>query len=247
MSNGRIGGPPGPQTTSTTANQGAENIGSTTSSNASTSTPPKIEEHPQSDSRTTDALKHRGSEVKSQQHLTAKLVKHDLEKRLGNVPSKTITLEKDAGNDKLAKIHVQREVHTTQPKQKYTQLYVGHEKNPALIPSSIDPGSETVLTRFPNGVGFKTDSYIDGDGKRGVRSVSVEPPPGGKVVQTSDGGSVIYDKEGKKVGGLQVEFSRDGIALGQDGIKATLVIHSKEGEYKQTGDGQITFTPKNAR
>lgn len=240
MSNGRIGNSPGPQTASTTANQGAENIGSTTSSNASTSAPPKTQEHPQSDSKTTDAFKHRGSEVKSQQHITAKLVKHDLEKRLGNVPGKTITLEKDAGNDKLAEIHVQREVHTTQPKQKYASDSVGHEKIPTLLPTSIEPGSETALTRFPNGVGFKTDSYIDSDGKRGVVSISVEPPPGGKVVQTADGGSIIYDKEGKKVGELQVE-------LGQDGMRATLVIHSKEGEYKQTGDGQITFTPKNAR
>ena len=240
MSNGRIGNSPGPQTASTTANQGAENIGSTTSSDASTSVPPKTQEHPQSNSKTTNGLKHRGSEVKSQQHITAKVVKHDLEKRLGNVPGKTITLERDAGNDKLAKIHVQREVHTIQPKQKYTVDRIGNERDPIVVPTNIEQGSETALTRFPNGVGVQTHSYIDGDGKRGVVSISVEPPPGGKVAQTPNGGSIIYDKEGKKVGELQVE-------LGEDGMKATLVIHSKEGEYKQTGDGQITFTPKNAR
>ena len=239
MSN-RIGNPPGPQTVSTPANQAADNIGSTTSSSASTSIPPKTEEHPQPDSKTTDALKKRGSEVKSQQHTTAGVVKHDLEKRLEKLPSKTITFERDAGNDKLAKIHVHRSVHTTQPKQKYATEEVGEQRIPDVHLAGVDDGSEIAFTKFPNGVGFKTDSYIDGNGKRGIRGISVEPPPGGKMVSTSNGGGVIYDKEGKKVGELHVELGE----VGKEEPKVTLIVHSKEGEYKQTGDGQITFTPK---
>jgi hypothetical protein len=233
MSNTRIDSPAGrvPNTTST---QSAGDIASTSS--AENGAPSNAETLPQSDSKTASAFKQRGNEVKSQQHITARVIKHELEQHLGNVPTKTITVERDAGNDKLAKIHVHREVQTTPPKQNYVKEYVGHKKDPIVLPSSIESGKETSTTRFPNGVGIKTDSYIDGDGSQGVTGVSVQPPPGGKVIQTRDGGSEIYDKEGKKVGEFQTQ-------IGDHGMKFALTVHTKEGTYVQNEEGQIKFTP----
>jgi|GEM_PF-3265339 len=234
MSNVRIDNPAG-RPPITTSNQSVGDVAG--KSSGATGTPPKTEDHPQSDSKSAGALRRRGNEVKSQQHITAKLLQQELGKHIGNVPSGAMTFEKDAGNDKLAKIHVQREVHTTPPKQKYVKEYVGHEKNPINHLVGFEDGKETSTTRFPNGVGIKTESYIEADGnKKGVVSAKVQPPPGGKVVQTPGGGLEIYDKGGKKVGELTLKE-------GGDELQVSLVVHAKEGEYVQSGDGEIKFTP----
>ena len=236
MGNTRIGNTPCPQTQSATIDTAA---GATSASSTSSPTKPVTTEvDPQSRSRQTGALKQHANEVKSQQDMHAKLLKRGLEKQVGKASDHTITLEGNAGNDKLAQIHVQRQVETHLPQVIMALERHGNSKVPDLVPARTDPGKEVATTRFPNGVGFKTTSAIEPNGEHIPHAVSVEPPPGGKVIATSENSSVILDASGKEVGRLTTEFDKNG------DFKATLKVHTKEGEYVQNIGGQITFTPK---
>jgi len=78
---------------------------------------------------------------------------------------------------------------------------------------------EMSINNFPNGVKFGT-----GDGAR-----LVEAPVGGKVIANKDGGMDVYDSHHKKVAELD--------------SKNTMHVHTKNGEYTETKDGQLVFEP----
>lgn len=233
MSNIRIDSPVTAQTQSATTDPTAETTSSSTK-------PAKTEADSQSASRTAGAMKQHASEIKGQQNMAAQLVKKGLEKQLGKLPGRVITLDKNAGNDKLAQINVQREVQTNPPKTQMTQYHGGSTRIPEKIQGGTRPGDETVTTRYPNGVGFKTKSVIEPDGEHILTSVSIEAPVGGRVEEKPGGVSVIMDADGKEVGRLVSELDKEG------NMKATMIVHTKKGEYTQNEDGQITFHPKAA-
>jgi hypothetical protein len=79
-----------------------------------------------------------------------------------------------------------------------------------------DEGS---LTRFPNGVSVDTASDC----------VAVTAPPGGTIGSDAKGCMVVYDSHHKAV----AEMDKD----------KTVHVHTKNGEYTETRDGKVTFTP----
>ena len=86
--------------------------------------------------------------------------------------------------------------------------HVGSRRIPEKIPGGIESGDETVTTRYPNGVGFKTSSVIEPDGKHILTSVSIDAPVGGRVEQKPGGISVITDADGKEVGNYQPSWTK---------------------------------------
>jgi hypothetical protein len=78
------------------------------------------------------------------------------------------------------------------------------------------------ITHFPNGVKFDS----------GGVAVGMEPPPGGSIGTDSKGQTVLFDKNHKQVAELDAD--------------KTIHVHTKNGDYTETKDGQVSFTPKGA-
>ncbi|MBS2007982.1 MAG: hypothetical protein JST01_13130 [Cyanobacteria bacterium SZAS TMP-1] len=78
---------------------------------------------------------------------------------------------------------------------------------------------EMSINNFPNGVKFGT-----GDGAQ-----LVEAPNGGKVVANQKGGMDVYDSHHKKVAELDAN--------------KTMHVHTRNGEYTESKDGQVVFEP----
>lgn len=79
----------------------------------------------------------------------------------------------------------------------------------------------TTITRYPNGV-----KYIHSEGGPAVQ---VEPPPGGSVGTDQQGRMVVYDSNHKMVARMDADKS--------------LHVFSKNGEYVESKDGNVTFKP----
>lgn len=75
------------------------------------------------------------------------------------------------------------------------------------------------ITRFPNGVTVAT----------GGPAEQVTAPPGGNLAADGHGGMVVYDSHHKIVANMDKD--------------RTVHIHTKNGEYTETPDGKVTFTP----
>ncbi|HEY9774133.1 MAG TPA: hypothetical protein V6C81_10040 [Planktothrix sp.] len=84
------------------------------------------------------------------------------------------------------------------------------------------PTDDGALTRYPNGVKIETGVGVEG----------MTAPPGGKIEGDGKGGNIIYDSHHKVVANIDAD--------------RTAHIHTKNGEYTETSDGKVSFTPSGA-